>query len=647
MRLWSVGLVLAVLGATPAQAQLLDPVFGDHAVLQREQPIRLWGTALPGERVAIALDKSRSSARAGADGRWQSTLPAHGAGGPYRLEARSESGRSQTLSDIAVGDVFLCSGQSNMEFPLSKSGGGAAEIANATDPTIRLATMPPVSATRPIEHLAQPLAWQPATPASVADFSAVCWYMARALQRTHKVPFGLIDASWGGSTLQAWLSPAALAGRAGVAGGGDREMMGLLALLNRDPGAANLAWGERWQRWWRDTVSATDRPWTGTDTAGWTRVPALDLWEKWPSPVLADFNGMVWYRTRVTLTPAQAAQAATLDIGAIDEMDQTWVNGRAVGTGAGDEPRRYPLPAGTLIAGDNVVTVNILDTWETGGPFGPAERRAITLADGTRIALTGTWFYRKVDFNRPRPPRAPWHPASGQGTLYNGMIAPLGAYGLRAMAWYQGESNTADRLDYSKRLDALYRDRRTTFGATLPILLVQLANYGPQADTPVDSEWAALREAQRRYAVADRQSGLAVTIDVGNPSDIHPTDKRTVGERLARSALSVVYGRKLPRNGPQPISARSQGDRVIIRFGDLTGRLAASPGPMAFELCGPTQASCRRVPAEIGATTASLPISDGMTRVRYCWADSPQCPVRDQIGPVGPFEIMITGRAAR
>lgn len=639
MRRGLIALLLAMPFPGVAAAQIFDPVFSDHAVLQRDQPVRLWGTVSPGERIEITFGKRHVAATAGADGRWKAILPPQAGGGTYVLAARSALGRRQTLTDIAIGDVFLCSGQSNMEFSLARSAGAAAEIAVANDPTIRLATMPAVSAALPVARLAAPLEWQPATPASVADYSAVCWYMARALRRTVKVPIGLIDASWGGSTLQAWLSPAALA-----RGGGDLDMIDLLELYNRDPATANLVWGERWQQWWLDAVSPTDRPWTRADTTGWMRVPALDLWEKWPDPVLADFNGMVWYRTSVRLTAAQAAQAATLDVGAIDEIDQTWVNGRAVGTGAGDEPRHYPLPAGTLRAGDNVVTVNILDTWETGGPFGPAGRRAITFSDGTRVPLSGSWFYRKVDHARPRPPRSPWHPASGQGTLYNGMIAPLGAYGLRAMAWYQGESNTTDRRAYTGRLEALYADRRATFGSALPILIVQLANFGKQVDVPVDSDWAEIREAQRRQVLNDRKSGLAVTIDVGNPDDLHPTDKRTVGERLARSALAIVYGRKIPRAGPQPLSARRQGNHVIVDFGDVTGRLSAA-GPIAFELCGEAQQSCRRAPGEVRERTARLPFVDNATRVRYCWADSPRCTLRDAIVPVTPFEMQITATA--
>lgn len=637
MRYAKLFILTGLVTPTALAAQILDPVFADHAVLQRDRPIRLWGKVAPQEQVDITLQGHHRTVRAGLDGQWSVILPALRAGGPYRLDARRAAGGSQSLADIAIGDVFLCSGQSNMGFPLSKSQGGAIEIASAEDPDLRLATMPPVSAALPVRHLAQPLDWRPASPASAANFSAVCWYMARALRRTVRVPIGLIDASWGGSTLQAWLSPAAL-----NAGGGDRDMIDLLATYNRNPAAANLTWGQRWRQWWKSEISPTDEPWMQTGTTGWARVPLLDLWEKWSAPVLGNFNGMVWYRTRVTLTPQQAAQAATLDVGGVDEIDQSWVNGRPVGTGAGDEPRRYPVPAGTLKAGDNVVTVNILDTWDTGGFYGPVERRALTLADGRRIPLSEPWFYRKVDHARPRPPRAPWHPASGQGTLYNGMIAPLGAYGLRAMAWYQGESNTIDRFAYGDRLTALYRDRRATFGPTLPILIVQLANFGPKADRPVDSDWAAVREAQRRQVLTDARSGLAVTIDVGDPSDIHPTDKRTVGERLARSALSVVYGRHGSRAGPQPVTAHERNGRVAVQFGDVTGRLLASTAPQSFELCGTTQISCRRVPASLGARSADLPFYPGMTRVRYCWGDSPTCEMRDAAGPVTPFEMSLT-----
>lgn len=524
-----------------------------------------------------------------------------------------------------------------MEFPLSKSAGADVAIHQADEGDIRLVTIPQIASPRPQSRFAKPLVWTPATPASVRDFSAVCWYMARELRRTRNTPFGLINASFGGSRIQAWLSPKALAN-----GGGDASDIGLLALYNRDPAAANLTWGTRWQDWWRNTVSATSSPWLNGDVDGWSRVPLLDYWEKWPNPVLADFNGMVWYRTRVTLTGEQARQAASLDVGAVDEIDQTWVNGRPVGTGNQDEPRTYPIPAGTLHPGENVITVNILDTWETGGFFGPAERRAITFADGSRMPLSNPWFWRKVNVARPRPPRAPWYPAWGQGTLYNGMIAPLGDYAIKAMAWYQGESNDVDGAGYQRRLQALFEDRRATFGRNLPILVVQIANYGKINDAPVESQWAEVREAQRRQVVADRRSGLAVTIDVGNPANIHPTNKQTVGERLARAALAVVYGHNIPRAGPQPLPARRRGDQVVIRFRDVTGTLQVAQDEASFEACGPSDRSCRFVPAHVAARSVTVSVRPDDTRLRYCWGDSPRCTVRDRAVPLSPFESTIS-----
>jgi sialate O-acetylesterase len=632
--------VAALLIAAPASARLLDNAFGDHAVLQRGKPIRVWGRATAGESVTVSLGSRRTTARADAAGRWATTLPAQAAGGPYELDVRAGSGAQEKVVDILIGDVFLCSGQSNMEFPLSKSLGASAAIAASDDPLMRLATIPQVSAPLPLSQFHSPLVWAPASPASTPNFSAVCWYMAKALRRDIKAPIGLLDASWGGSTIQAWLSPAAL-----TQGGGDQAAIDLLAMYNRDAPAANLAWGKTWEAWWHDTVSTSEKPWTSTSTAGWLQVPSMDLWEKWSKPVLSDFNGMIWYQTHVMLTPAQARLAATLDVGAIDEIDQTWVNGHPVGTGANDEARAYPIPAGMLVPGENVINVNILDTWETGGPFGPGERRALTLSDGTRLPLEGPWFYRKVDHNRPRPPRAPWYPAWGQGTLYNGMIAPLGSYGLRSMAWYQGESNPTDGLGYGKRLEALYRDRRTTFGENLPILLVQLANYGPVNERPVESEWAAVREAQRRQAVRDPYSGLAVTIDVGNPTDIHPLDKRAVGERLSRAALAVVYGRNVPRVGAQPTRAIRTSAGIEISFQHAGGRLAVNGLAGPFELCRATTGSCLNVKARLIEDTIVLPASPVATRVRYCWGDSPRCGVSDAGGPLTPFEIIISATA--
>ena len=354
-------------------------------------------------------------------------------------------------------------------------------------------------------------------PDTVRDFSAACFYFARELQKTVDVPMGLIQAAWGGSRIEAWTSTDALRMQGGMG-----PALDVLALSARDPAAANTRWGQHWQHWWTTREgAAADTPWQpGTDSSGWQRAPAtLGAWERWGVPALAGYNGMVWYRTQVTLSADQAAKRAQLELGPIDETDMTWVNGVAVGSqyGAG-ERRTYALPPGLLKAGANTVVINVLDTYGEGGLAGPASAHAIRLDDGTRIALDARWQYR-VAPGVQTPPLAPWHAATGLSTLYNGMISPLGAYGLRGVLWYQGESNTGDAMAYLARLRSLRDDWRGRFGAHTPLLLVQLAGYGQPAVAPVESGWAQVREAQRLAAAEDPRTGLAVAIDIGDKHD--------------------------------------------------------------------------------------------------------------------------------
>jgi sialate O-acetylesterase len=610
-----------------------DPVFADHAVLQRDQRVPLWGHAKPNARVQVHHGEWSSSTLANKNGDWTIMMPARRAATPAILTISTADGQRQTLQDVALGDVFLCSGQSNMEWSMAQGKNAEQALARANDPLLRIATIPQRSASSPLPSLEASLDWARSTPAHARDFSAVCWFMGQQLRQRLKVPIGLIDASYGGSTIQAWLGPVALAT------GGDPDAKALLQLYNEKPEVANLLWGERWKRWWVNNASGTDTPWLDFGSVGWSRIPIMALWEQWPKPIFAEWNGLVWYRTRLTLTPDQASQAATLNVGAIDEFDQTWVNGRAVGSGAGDQARHYPVPSGALHPGDNVITIAIVDTWAEGGPYGDNKRRALTLADGTVLPLSGEWTYRHLQHPRPRPPRPPWFPTSGQGTLYNGMIAPLRQYGIRAMAWYQGESNSEDGLGYRDRLQALYTDRRRSFGAGLPIVIIQLANFGKIPEAPVESDWAALREAQRRQVIEDHRSGLVVTIDVGDPLDIHPRDKQTVGMRLADRMMVVAYGIDGARAGPQPSKATRTGRLVSVRFTEVKGTLSGADE--MFELCGTDFGSCRREHATLRGNEAVLRAKATDTRVRYCWGDSPICTLRDAEGPLGPFEIGI------
>jgi sialate O-acetylesterase len=639
--------------ATGAQAAddnvtLLAPLFQDHAVLQRDRPIPVWGHAQPGAQVQLDFADQHVTARADRQGDWQAQLPAEKAGGPYTLQVRSGAA-TQVASDILIGDVWLCSGQSNMELPVRRTLNSDGEIAGAHNDSIRMLRVPQTATPAPQAGFGGPAPWLSATPANVPDFSAACYYFARELQKTEKVPLGLINASLGGSRIEPWLDAAALRKVSG-----HDEALDVLAQYANDPQTANAQWGELWAKWWRalpDTTKAepavSDEPWLpGASTVGWRQAPrAMGDYQQWGVPELAGFNGMLWYRTTIRLTAAQATQAATLWLGNVDETDETWVNGRGIGSSYGGADRHYALPSGLLHTGDNVIVVNALNTYAGGGIIGPASTRALHFADGSSVLLDDAgWEYRKVPLKAGAPPLAPWLSASGMTTLYNGMIAPLGHYALRGALWYQGESNTGEAGSYRQLLEALRNELRARFGADLPLLIVQLANYGAIPTHPVTSGTAELREAQRLVAQEDSHSGLAVTIDIGEYSDIHPANKQELGRRLARAARHVTYGQALAPSGPVPLSARREGDAVVVGFGDISGKLLAygADDLLGFELCGARPDSCRYAHAEIRndhevILHAAVPAA---TRVRYAWADSPLVNLYDEAGlPAGPFQL--------
>ncbi len=420
IRWMQIGLTIAALccalsaAAQQTETALLHPLFQNHAVLQRDQPIKVWGEAAPGATVAVALARQQISTRADATGHWQATMSPMPAGGPYTLTVRAGQAH-QRVGDLLVGDVWLCSGQSNMELPVWRTLDANSEIAAATHPTLRLFTVPRASAATPQQRFQAPVAWQLATPETVREFSAACYYFARELQKSVNVPMGLIQAAWGGSRIEAWTGADALRTQDGMQGSLD-----LLALSSRDPVAARAKWGEQWQQWWASRPGAApgDTPWQhGHGGSGWHAAPVqLGAWERWGVPALSNHNGMVWYRTDVTLTAAQAGQGAVLELGPVDETDMTWVNGVGVGSEyAPGDARAYRLPAGLLKAGSNTVVINVLDTWADGGLAGPSSAHAVRLDDGTRVVLDRDWEYRAAP-DSAAPPLAPWHAATGLST---------------------------------------------------------------------------------------------------------------------------------------------------------------------------------------------------------------------------------------
>jgi sialate O-acetylesterase len=623
-----------------ADAQpLLHEVFADHAVLQRGRPIPVWGDSVPAERITIEIGANSAETRADASGHWHAALPAMPAGGPYEIRVRTRSGAAQTIVDILIGDVFLCSGQSNMEFPVSRSLGGSGEIAAAKNDSIRMLSIAHDSSALPLAHFKSPVAWAAASPDTVPNFSAVCYFFARELQRTQRVPLGLIHSSWGGSRIEPWMSDRALR-----AVGGFDARLDLLRLFARDQTAANNGQGRMWEEWWH--ARAQSKPWQGDGV--WIDVPEpMRDWKTWNVPELQNHDGMLWFRRDVTLSAQQAAAAATLSIGGIDEVDETWVNGKPIGYsfGYGTE-RTYPVPRGVLRAGANSIVINVLSVWGAAGMYGPPEHMALRFADGGAVGLARQWRYQLIPESLGLPPRAPWDSVGGLAAVHNAMISPLAPYGLQGVLWYQGESNAADAAQYRQLLQGLMGDWRNEFAGELPFLVVELPNFGKLATHPAASDWANLRDAQRRAVLSDAHAALAVTIDLGEAQELHPPNKQDVGRRLARAALHLIYNQSQAPSGPVPRDAIREGGKVAVRFDGVEGGLItySSKRAIGFELCSAEQSSCRFADAVVETSRVLLDPVDisGATRVRFCWGDTPLCNLSDESGlPAGPFEIPI------
>ncbi|MBO9560104.1 MAG: sialate O-acetylesterase [Caulobacter sp.] len=635
---------LTAFSAAVRAAPILAPVFTDHAVLQRGQPIRVWGAAGPGEAVELSLGEAKTSAVADAQGRWSATFPAREPGAALTLTAQT-SGERQTLSDLLVGDVWLCSGQSNMEYPLRRSLNGEAEAANSADPNIRLLQTGRASLPEPTTALPKDAAWRPATPETANNFSAACFFMGREIKKTTGVPVGLIDATWGGSVIQDWIS------REGLhALGSYEEGLAILADYAKSPETGMARWNAQFDRWAAKAEPQTavwSRP--DFDDRDWKTMPAGGFWEV--NPGLETFDGTIWLRATIVLTAKQAKQGAVLALGPIDDLDITFVNGRRVGSTQGwDKPRAYKIAPGVLKAGPNVVAVRAVDTGGGGGAWGPAAEKGLKFEDGSFAPLGASWRYKvsSTVAQSGAPPTPPWVGASGLSTLHNGMIAPLIPYGLKGFAWYQGEANAGEPQNYQRLLAALVGDWRKSFkaeggGADLPFLVVQLADFGPRQTTPAESGWAGVRDAQRRVAAADPKVGLATAVDIGDIYDIHPANKQQVGHRLALQARKLAYGETtLVAAGPAPLTATRDGSTIVVRM-DQPAVVQADGRPAGFELCDAAGA-CRFVDAALTGDQVRLAIPTGFApaKVRFAWADSPILNLYGRTGlPATPFELAI------
>jgi len=629
-------LLMAALACTAlpaAAAPRLPLLFGEGAVLQRDQPIPVWGWATPGAKIAVSLDGKQAATTTGADGRWSTTLPAHAAGGPYVLQVQGD-GATLKVGDILVGDVWLASGQSNMEFPLAKSAGGEAAAAAANDAKIRHFKVPKSWSAKPEDELAGG-SWQVANPRNAPQFSAVGYYFAQDLRSSTGVPIGIIDSTWGGSAIEAWMDAATQGiDAAGLARQGDE--------MRRRDEAALADSRARLARYSLPAGQSSDS-WRQADydDSDWDRIAVPANWE---SAGYAGMDGVAWYRTSFTLSAAEAKQGVTLGVARIDDTDTTYVNGQAVGhtENSYDTLRVYAVPASALHAGRNVVAVQVVDTGGGGGIHGEAEALYVQPKGGARRPLDGAWTFRPehgtvsaIDDKNLQPT-----------LLYNVMIHPLQRFPVRGVIWYQGETNAKlannAALRYREQFPAMIKAWRGERGQPkLPFLWVQLANFDDKSDQGDVSPWALLRESQSK-TLSLPATGQAVIIDIGNRDDIHPTNKRDVGHRLALAARHVAYGEKLVYSGPMFSGAQFGAEGATVAF-ELQGSALAVRGGgelRGFTLAGadrkfhPAQARIEGDRIVVRSAAVKQPVA-----VRYGWAGNPEAANlvnREQL-PASPF----------
>jgi len=629
----------------------LPRLVSNGMVLQRGQKVKIWGWADAGERVQLQFRGKSYATRANAAGNWRIELPKMQAGGPFTMQIIGKN--HLVLDDILVGDVWICSGQSNMELPVDRvkvKYPGLVE--HSENDRIRQFA---VSTTFEFNELRQDYAtgaWKSASPENVGAFTAVGYFFARQLYEKHRVPIGLVRIAVGGSPAEAWLPAGTI-----------QKYPHYYRLLNtyRHSGTvdsilkADKEKTESWntaldkgdkglrENWQRDSLDF--RAWRTMRVPGlWTSNPFMEKnkQETYPS-VSGDSSGVIWLKKAVWLSKEQLGNQAMLILGALVDRDEAYVNGVKVGqTGYRYPPRRYRVPAHVLREGKNVVTVRLVANNGNGG-FVPDKFYGLTLGTDT-VSLSGEWLYRVGYVSGPMPSdQVTFHyqPSS----LFNAMLAPLKNFAAKGVIWYQGESNTENPSEYERLFADLIADWRAYLGKPrLPFLYVQLANFMEESVMPQESNWAATREAQRK-ALKIPQTAMAVVTDAGEWNDIHPLDKKTVGERLALAAERVAYrNRKVVYSGPVLRSYQIKNGKFVLTFDPVgVGLASRNREELKHFAIADASGNFKWAHARIQGNRVIVwhEAIATPTALRYGWSDNPaKANLYNKEGlPASPFEI--------
>ncbi len=613
-------IMVALLASMIVSANVHLPLlFSDNMVLQRDKPIAIWGWADKGEKIVVHFNRQIRQARADEKGHWLLYLAPEAAGGPFLLEV---TGRNKlSFANVLVGEVWICSGQSNMEFQVHSAMNPDKEIAEADFPMIRHFLVPKTNSTSPKEELTGGN-WQVCSPATAGGFTAVGYFFARQLYKQLHVPIGLIHTSWGGTHSETWTSRGAFEKsdefKDMIAGMGPGDLdaeakKGLEALRKSIDSLQGSMPAPSATASWKDAAF---------DDRSWPHMKLPGNWER-QGMGLNNLDGTVWFRQTITLSDKDAGKSGTLSLGKIDDIDETYLNGVKIGeTKDYDKDRIYNIPAGVLTAGKNTIAVRVEDHGGEGGMTGePADMQ---LSVGTKkLPLAGIWSFKIASV---LDNSSSGNPNSYPTLLFNGMINPLIPYTFKGVIWYQGESNAGRAYQYRKAFPLMIGDWRSRWGlGDFPFYFVQLASWKASGGTSANgSSWAELREAQAKTLDLPN-TGMAVTTDIGETNDIHPKNKQDVGYRLAIIALDHLYGQKMEFSGPVYESMKAEGGKIILTFTHSRSGLVARDKygyVKGFEIAGADkQFRYARAVIEGNTVVVSREGVDAPVAVRYGWAD--------------------------
>jgi sialate O-acetylesterase len=600
----------------------LPRLISDNMVLQRDAKLAVWGWAATGEKVTVRFNGKTYTATTAADSTWTVQLPAMKAGGPYDMEITGSN--SIVIKNILMGDVWVCSGQSNMELPMERvKEKYAAGIAESTNPAIRQFNVSTTYDFQMSRHDFESGNWQSADPKTVLQFTAVGYFFAKALYEKYKVPIGLIKASVGGSPAEAWLNEEALKAfpqHLEIAMKYKRNGY-IDSIRNNDKQVRDTWYQTLWQQ---DKGLHDTKPWydTGYNVTGWSTMKVPGFWDE---QGLKGVNGVVWFRKDIQVPASMTGKPVKLLLGRIVDQDSVFVNGKFAGTtGYQYPPRRYELPAGMLQPGKNTIVVRVINSGGRGGFI--TDKPYKIIAGEETIDLTGDWQYALGATASPLPsPTFFQYQPTG---LFNAMISPLLNERIKGVIWYQGESNAGRPAEYRTLFPAVINTWREKWKqGNFPFLFVQLANYMATKEQPGESSWAMTREAQLK-TLSVPNTGMAVITDIGEWNDIHPLNKADVGKRLALWAQKQAYGdQKVVYSGPLYQSMKIQGNKVVLQFTSTgSGLMAKGNNELKyFAIAGAdkkfvwAKATIEGNRVVVWSDQVPAPVA-----VRYAWADNPE-----------------------